>query len=290
MKAAMCTGYFELFTPEDAVQSLMEAGFVSGELAADHSTMLLARGADVEKTGLAFRALLADNGFAMPQGHLDFQNDLTTRQTVEALKREITMFQAIGVQHAVFHINGGADLPEEVRLEKQFRHLQELLEFVQGTDFTFCLENLMTNPTIADADKLLQWIDRLGGKNLGICLDTGHLHRSRLSLGTTDQTHVEFIKKAGKCLKALHIHSNDGKNDLHLAPFTSRANNIDWVGVIKALREIGYDGLFNLEVPGETESYPPVYVLKQKLLYLKDLTDYMLSEEFSNFQYYKGYN
>lgn len=281
MRPSMCTGYFELFTPEDAVLSLKEAGFSSGELAVDHSAMLMVRGADVEKTGLAFRAFLADNDFTMPQGHLDFQNDLTTRQTVEKLKKEITIFQAIGIQNAVFHINGGLELSEEVRLEKQFHHLQELLEFVRGTDFTFCLENLMTNRTIVDADKLLQWIDRLGGKNLGICLDTGHLHRSRLSLGTTDQTIVEFITMAGNYLKALHVHSNDGNNDLHLAPFTSRTNSIDWVGVIKALREIGYDGLFNLEVPGETESYPPVYILKRKLLYLKDLVDYMLGENFS---------
>lgn len=281
MKPSMCTSYFEIFSPEDAVLALKEAGFSYGEFVVEHSAMLLARSANVEKTGLAFRAFLADNGFATPQGHLEFRNDLTARETVESLKREITMFQAIGIRNAVFHINGGLELPEEVCLEKRLASMRELLEFVRGTDFTLCLENLMSDHTIVDADKLLQWIDQLGGKNLGICLDTGHLLRARLGLRTTDQTHAEFITKAGKYLKALHIHTNDGVNDLHLAPFTGRASNIDWIGMIKALREIGYDGLFNLEVPGETECDPPVYILKRKLLYLKELTDYMLSENYS---------
>lgn len=280
MKPSMCTGYFELSTPEDAVLSLKEAGFSYGELAVEHSLALLDRGSEIEKNGLTFRSFLNDHGFSIPQGHLDFRNDITTRETVEQLKKEITLFQAVGIKNAVFHINGGPKLPEEARLEAQRHSLQELLDFVRCTDLTICLENLMTNKTIADAGKLLQWIEQLGDENLGICLDTGHLHRSRLSLHTTEQTLEEFILQAGKHLKAMHVHSNDGINDLHLAPFTSRANNIDWVRVIKALQKIGYEGLFNLEVPGETESYPPAYILKRKLLYLKDMLDYMFSEEF----------
>lgn len=280
MKLSMCTGYFELSTPENAVLSLKEAGFSHGELAVEHSLALLERSGKIEKTGLAFRAFLEDHGFSLPQGHLEFRNDMTTSETVESLKKEITLFQAIGIKNAVFHINGGLALPEEARLDAQRRSLRELLDFVRGTELTICLENLMTNPTIADAGKLLQWIDQLGDENLGICLDTGHLHRSRLSLHTTEQTLEEFILQAGKHLKATHIHSNDGINDLHLAPFTSRANSIDWAQVIKALQKVGYDGLFNLEVPGETESYPPAYILQRKLLYLKDMLDYMFSEEF----------
>ena len=280
MKPSVCTGFFECYTPEEAVLYMKEAGFSCAEFALDHSRMLLARDKNAEKTGLAFRSFMEDQGFSTPQGHLEFQNDICTRDTIDALKREITLFQAIGIKNAVFHINGGKELPEEMRLEVQHKHLRELLEFVQGTDFTFCLENLMTNRTITDADKLLGWIQRLGGKNLGICLDTGHLHYAKLGLQATEQTHVEFIEKAGSYLKALHIQSNDGSGDQHLAPFTGRKNGIDWAGIITALRKIGYQGLFNLEVPGETETYPPLPVLKLKLTYLKNLLDYMLSDNF----------
>ena len=280
MKPSICTAYFAPNDPETAILALQEAGFSHGEFDIDHSAALLSRGDDPEKTGLEFRAFLENIGFSIPQGHLHYKNDLTTRQTVEALKKEIVMFQAIGIKHAVLHINGGLNLPEEERLEKQFVHLRELLEFVQGTDFTFCLENLMTNPTITDANKLLQWIHKLGGKNLGICLDTGHLHYAKQGLHATEQTHKDFILTAGNYLKALHLHDNDGTGDQHLAPYAVRGNGVNWGEVVTALRQVGYTGLFNLEVPGVIDTYRPTPILKCKLRCMKDMIDYMLSDEF----------
>lgn len=280
MKPSISIGYFNLFTPEKAVCFLREGGFSYSEFAVDHSRMLLARSENTEKTGLLFRSFLEDNGFQTPQGHLEFQHDLCTREAVEHLKKEITMFQAIGVKNAVFHINGGKQLPEARRQELRMLHMRELLEFVAGTDFTFCLENLMSDPTVVDADGLLEWIHRLGGKNLGICLDTGHLHYARLGLKVTEQTHMEFIRKAGSYLKATHIQSNDGSADQHLAPYSGRTNPIDWPGIVRTLRETGYGELFNLELPGETATYPPLPILKRKLAYLKELADLMLSDNF----------
>jgi len=215
----------------------------------------------------------------MPEGHLNFHNDLTIRETVEALKRELALFSAIGIRHAVLHVNGGWELPEEKRKEIQLTHLRELLEFASGTGVTICLENLRSNPMVADADKLLDWIGLLGGKGLGICLDTGHLHTTNITLKTSNQTQREFILKAGSYLKATHIHGNDGVEDHHLAPYSIK-NSVDWAEVVTTLREIGYDGLFNLEIPGETAGDPPLFVLKRKLVYLKELMDYMLSDRF----------
>lgn len=279
MKPSISSGFFERYQPEEAVRHLREAGFCYSEFAVDHSLMLQSRGDNVEKTGLQFRTFLEDQGLTVSQGHLNFLEDLCLPKTIDYLKREITLFQAIGIRNGVFHISGGLDLPVEKRLEVQERHIRELLEFVQGTDFTLCLENLMSNPTVTDADKLLTWIHRLGGKNLGICLDTGHLHYARLGLGVTNQTHAEFIRKAGSYLKATHIQSNDGSGDQHLAPYTGRKNPIDWDAIVSALREIGYEGLFNLEVCGETETFPPLPILKAKLTYMNTLLALMLSEQ-----------
>ena len=116
--------YFENLTPEEAVANLRAAGFAYGELSVDHSRMLQARGADVEKTGLSFCRYLDDNGFALPQGHLDFQKDLTKPETVELFKRELTLFQAVGVKCAMIHINGGEDLPEAQQKDIQLSRLQ----------------------------------------------------------------------------------------------------------------------------------------------------------------------
>lgn len=279
MIPSVWTDYYHRLSPEEAVLGLQEAGFTVSEFGSAASRQLMARGDDMEKTGLQFRAFMDGVGFATPQGHLQLKNDLTTRKTVEDLKKEITLFQAIGVKNAVLHITGGWELSEEERTELQLKHLRELLEFVSGTDFTICFENLRSNPAVADADKILHWIDLLGGKNLGICLDTGHLHTTNITLKTSDMTQREFILKAGTYLKALHINGNDGTDDYHLTPFSIK-NNIDWAEVVTALREIGYQGLFNLELPGEAACQPPLYILKRKLLYIKDVVDYMLSDQF----------
>ena len=42
----------------------------------------------------------------------------------------------------------------------------------------------------------------------------------------------------------LHVHSNDGRDDLHTLPFL---HPMDWPDFMSALREIGYDGTLSLE-------------------------------------------
>ena len=279
MQSSIWLDYFENLTPEEAVANLRDAGFSCGELSVDHSRMLQARGVDVEKTGLAFRSYLENNGFALPQGHLDFQKDLTAPETVDIFKRELTLFQAVGVKHAMIHINGSEDLPEQQQKDIQLSRLRELLDFIKGSDISICIENLRPNPAVADATKILWWIEQLGGKNLGICLDTGHLHVANISKKTTTQTQAEFIHTAGNYLKATHINGNDGTDDYHLAPFAIK-NSVDFRQVVTALRDIGYQGLFNLEIPGEIKGNPPLYVLQRKIRYLRELADFMISDAF----------
>lgn len=279
MKPSIWTDYFGMISPEEGILAFTEAGFFYGELGIDHSRMLRSRSTDMEKTGQTFRSFLADQGFSLPEGHLDFAYELTDPDAVDVFKREITLFQAIGIHRAVIHINGGMDLPVNKREEIQMTHMGQLLEFVRDTDFTLCLENLRPNPSVADADKILRWIDALGGKNLGICLDTGHLNVARIGLKTTEQTQSEFIRKAGSYLKATHINGNDGTDDYHLAPYCIK-NSVNWPEVVTSLRELGYDGLFTLEIPGEIKGNPPLHILKHKLRYLKELVCYMLSDTF----------
>jgi hypothetical protein len=96
---------------------------------------------------------------------------------------------------------------------------------------------------------------------------------------------VDLIKRGivgmynGAMVKISTNLHNDGTDDYHLTPFSIK-NSIDWAEVVTTLREIGYQGLFNLELPGEAACQPPLYILKRKLLYIKDVIDYMLSDQF----------
>ncbi|HCA47317.1 MAG TPA: hypothetical protein DEP45_08120 [Armatimonadetes bacterium] len=93
----------------------------------------------------------------------------------------------------------------------------------------------------ATIEELHTLIDGIGRSNVGICLDVGHAHVQGYEM-------AEAVRQCGERLIATHIQDNDGTRDGHLAP---TRGTINWRVGIAALREIGYHGLFNLEIPGE---------------------------------------
>ena len=123
-----------------------------------------------------------------------------------------------------------------------------LIETAKQTHVTICLENLFTNHdgTIyeghcSDPHQAVQYIDHLnvlaGEEIFGICVDTGHLNL----LG---KNQYAYLTALGKRIKAFHIHDNDGKVDLHLAPYTG---TIDWESFCRGVRDAGYDGDLSFE-------------------------------------------
>ncbi len=59
----------------------------------------------------------------------------------------------------------------------------------------------------------------------------------------------------------LHIHENDGIADLHQLPFTftrTRENTsvLDWEGVLRALKEIGFEDALSFETAPVLDCFP----------------------------------
>jgi sugar phosphate isomerase/epimerase len=97
-------------------------------------------------------------------------------------------------------------------------------------------------------------------------LDTGHLNL------TANPNQAEFIEKAGKHIKALHIADNEGLGvDQHMMPFGR--GTVDIVSVIKAMKALNYQGLYNLEIPGERLA--PLEIRGYKLEYIKKMFSYL---------------
>jgi sugar phosphate isomerase/epimerase len=63
---------------------------------------------------------------------------------------------------------------------------------------------------------------------------------------------------AGK-LQALHLHDNDLWHDSHQIPFSM---SIDFEGIVKTLKEIGYQGDFTLEADAYLGSYDKETIFK----------------------------
>ena len=89
-----------------------------------------------------------------------------------------------------------------------------------------------------DPEELIELVDFINDPAVGMCIDIGHAHNSGVYA-------PDFIRMAGKRLKATHVDDNLGDKDTHLPPFMG---TVDWHGVMKALREIGYEGDFSFEI------------------------------------------
>jgi sugar phosphate isomerase/epimerase len=268
MKLAMWTSYLIELNPEDMVAQFAEKGWTHLELSDEHAAVLLTRG-DAEGTGRAFATLAEDHGVRIPQGHLSLKFDITAgsvADTVESLKPWFDLFLGVGIRAGVLHWGGKAltergQGPDEIRAAR-VAVLKALDAHLRGTDLIVCLENLSA---VDNASPLLDLIEAVGGTNLGICLDTGHLN---LAGGKPS----EFVKQAGPTLQALHIADNEGKTDQHLMPYGR--GTVDWEGLTESLHEVDYKGIYNFEIPGE--NHCPLPVRLAKLDYVKTIGTMMI--------------
>jgi len=266
MKLSMWTAYFVEMSPEDAVKELKNNGYDYCELSDEHGAMLLERG-DAKTVGAEFKKYCDEIGMTVSQGHLFLKVRLCDESTpvVDIMKNWLDLFLAIGIKSAVLHCDHMMEtsFTHEEKLHKNLAVIKQLTDYLKGTDMVICLENLTR--ICLNVDDLMWFVEQINSENLGICLDTGHLNFS----GTPDQ--VAFIRRAGKHLKALHIADNEGKTDQHMLPFGR--GNVDFAAVADALKEIGYDRLFNYEVPGERLC--PLEIARAKLRYAKEIFEYL---------------
>ena len=74
------------------------------------------------------------------------------------------------------------------------------------------------------------------------CVDTGH---SNKAMRYDNPTPADVIRRLGKEVTCLHLNDNDTLTDQHKMPLSGC---IDWENVMNALDEIGYNGIYNMEL------------------------------------------
>lgn len=276
LTGSVWTSYFVELSPEEVIDTYIEAGFTASEFSDEHGFVMLARakerGISPKAAGAELKAYADRKGFSFPQGHLFHDVDLCADGVEEVLTEWLDLFIGLGVRSAVLHAGGGKELTFEARFDRWIQVLTVLTDHLKGTDMSIALENLKDT---TDVEMLNKIIDTVGDEHLGICLDTGHLHLTT-DKGLTTQSQGEFIRRAGKRLIALHIADNDTSSDMHILPFCR--GTIDWRDFMTALREVGYDRLFNYEIPGENRA--SLFNRRAKLPYIRAVTEELLSDEF----------
>ena len=100
-----------------------------------------------------------------------------------------------------------------------------------------------------DPEELIELVDMINDKAVGICIDTGHANQAGIHVGS-------FIRMAGDRIKATHIDDNNREGDSHLPPFFG---NIDWQDTMQALKDINYQGDFSFELANQNFHGETVY-------------------------------
>ncbi|MFH0964325.1 MAG: sugar phosphate isomerase/epimerase [Planctomycetota bacterium] len=284
MKLAMWTGYLWELNPEESVREFAARGWKWLELSEEHAHELLRRG-DPTKTGEALRKFAADRGVRIAQGHFIMTRDGAPgvdiveqacadeklfHEQLERLARWVELFAATGIEAGVYHA-GGKELRKlgwsaDRILARRLAGVERMRDHAKGTRVRICLENLEEIGATYEAMRPL--VEPFREEEVGVCLDTGHAN-----MGGGDC--AEFVRRAGKRLRALHVHDSIGSDNDHVLPYSR--GTINWKTFLAALRETRYEGVWSWELPGET-MWCPLDVRLMKLDYVRRLGEWMVEK------------
>ncbi|MBO4216649.1 MAG: sugar phosphate isomerase/epimerase, partial [Clostridia bacterium] len=156
-------------------------------------------------------------------------------------------------------------LEEERRIN--FGYYRRIMPLAAKHGVGVCLENMFgweirhaLEATCSNFEEANEYVDTLnreaGGELFGFCYDTGH---ARL----LNKRVYESLVLLGNNLKTLHIHENDGWQDMHAMPYTyscyfseSPESMMNWGAFCRGLAKIGYKGNINFETSGSLAIFP----------------------------------
>ena len=202
---------------------------------------------------LRLKGLAADRGMVLNQAHAPFRPATMFSETPEIAFQNITrsMKQAammgigIMVVHPLHYLKYWQDGVPEQLFEMNMEFFNKLKPYCEEYGIRVAIENMFQRgrrgqrilaSACSDPEEHCRYLDELNSDCFVACLDIGH------AMLSADP--VKSIRMLGKRLKALHVQDSDGFNDSHTLPYLGV---IEWDKVMRALKEIGYDGDFTFE-------------------------------------------
>ena len=166
------------------------------------------------------------------------------RLSLRRLTEAADALRTVGGELYVIH-PGGEDhnwvWEREDRLARSVEGLTEVWQICRDRGLTLVVETPLPH-LLGGQPQDFDWIlSRLPVEGTGVCIDTSHT-----SLGGTL---FECVERYAERLVHLQVSDNRGTYDDHLPP---GEGIIEWAVLIQALERIGYDGMFLLEISGES--------------------------------------
>jgi len=273
MILSIWTGMYAEMSLPQALQTLNAQGWTAFEMSTEHFVQI-ANAEDPTALIEETLACMERYDISIPQGHAYLQARVADfdaerrNHDIAILKRHLEIAARLGVKVVVMHPGGHQGYT--IRADRQriqalnVQAFRRLGDYAGEYDIKIGLENLWRRGA-ATPDDLWDLLDAINHPALGIALDTSHANLADLDIPAAI---VEFSPR----LYATHISDNDRSGDQHLTPGNG---TIEWVGVMAALSETNYTGLFNLEIPGER--HPVLQLREFKSRYALQVSEWLLS-------------
>lgn len=238
---------------EDRYKKMKEHGFDCVDFNMDDTSSPIYTLSEAESDALMLRekALAEEAGMEINQVHGPWRyppRDLEPEdraERLESMKRSIRATAALGCKHWVIHpimpytTHDTEHGKEKETWEMNVEFFRALLPTAKEYGITVCLENMpMLAFSLSKPADILRLVEEINDESFKVCLDTGHVSVFKeLNIG-------DEVRRLGDYIKVLHVHDNMMSRDLHLLPYFG---DLDWDGFLKALKDIGYKGVFSLE-------------------------------------------
>ena len=231
---------------EDALSLIARIGFD----AVDYTGDLL--DPDGIKTAASEREIIERHGLYVEQTHAPYNryNKYKTEYAA-ALERAYERTRILGAKYLVVHGDEYDFANHEFSYERALAYNYEIFApFVERAErdgialaFETVFQDLAPEKVrfCSRAEDLKALIEKFDSPAAVCCWDFGHAH---IAFGAEQ---ADKIRLLGKYIKCTHVHDNRLGKDMHMPLFTG---DCDLVAIRKAFRDIGYNGIFSLELGG----------------------------------------
>ncbi len=180
------------------------------------------------------------------------------KNELASFERDCLATSLLGSKYCVVHaVHLGLDAPAEDQRKYNSRMFSEYMPYARKYNITVASETLGDTRTpdgrdgvdfFGDLDEFLTHYDELASVkdndgHICTCIDTGHTNKASRFEGKVSVP--QFIRRAGHTIGCLHLNDNDSLTDQHKVPLSG---NLDWNEVLSALRDVGYEGTYNMEL------------------------------------------
>ena len=199
---------------------------------------------DVQKGLKAIRERdLLLNAVHLPfRGAIDYStlNDEHRKNVVQEAISMMKVMDTYQPKFYVFHGSSGAfDLLERELRKESLK--KSLLEMVDATNATVCIENLPRHCMLNTSKETIEVVDSV--PKAKVCCDLNHFLQEKTE---------DAVLALGKRIATLHVSDHDYINERHVLP---KDGKIDWMKVLANLEKFGYNGVFNYEITMQAGNY-----------------------------------